>query len=64
VERVADTALGLLASPAALEAQRAAFRELAGVLGEPGVGARAARAILSLISAAAPSELTAAGARA
>jgi lipid A disaccharide synthetase len=44
VERVSETALGLL--------------------GEPGVGTRAARAILSLISAAAPSALTAAGARA
>jgi len=64
VERVADTALGLLASPAALEAQRAAFRELAGLLGEPGVGARAARAVVSLISPAASSALTAASARA
>jgi len=64
VERVADTALGLLASPAALEAQRAAFRELAGLLGEPGVGARAARAVVSLISPSASSALTAASARA
>ncbi|HTO13305.1 MAG TPA: lipid-A-disaccharide synthase [Candidatus Binatia bacterium] len=61
-ERVADTALGLLASPAALDAQRAAFRELAGLLGEPGVGTRAARAILSLLGAPASSPLAAAGA--
>ena len=49
VERVTEAALGLLGSPAALDAQRAAFRELRGLLGEPGVGARAARAVLSLI---------------
>jgi lipid A disaccharide synthetase len=61
VERVADAALGLLASPAALESQRAAFRELAGLLGEPGVGTRAARAVLSLIAEPAPSPLVAAG---
>jgi len=59
VERVTDAALGLLASPAALESQRAAFRELAGLLGEPGVGTRAARAVLSLI--AQPVPLVAAG---
>jgi lipid-A-disaccharide synthase len=61
-QRVADTALALLASPAALEAQRAAFRELAGVLGEPGVGARAARAILALLGESASPALAAAGA--
>jgi len=49
VERVTEAALGLLGSPAARDAQRAAFRELRGLLGEPGVGARAARAVLSLI---------------
>jgi lipid-A-disaccharide synthase len=41
-------ALRLLDSPAALERQREAFGELAGQLGEPGVGARAARHILEL----------------
>ena len=61
VERVAAAALGLLASPAALESQRAAFRELAGLLGDPGVGTRAARAVLSLIAERAPSPLVAAG---
>ena len=60
-ERVADAALGLLASPAALEAQRAAFRELAGMIGEPGVGARAARAVLSLIGSSSVRPLAAAG---
>jgi lipid-A-disaccharide synthase len=54
VERVTAAALGLLGSPAALDAQRAAFRELRGLLGEPGVGARAARAVLSLIGDPAP----------
>ena len=61
-DRVADTALGLLASPPALEAQRAAFRELAGLLGEPGVGTRAARAILAVLERPAP-VLAAAGGR-
>ena len=41
-------ALRLLDSPAALARQREAFAELAGQLGEPGVGARAARHILEL----------------
>jgi len=58
VERVTETALALLASPAAMDTQRAAFRELAAALGEPGVGARAARAVLSLIDeTAAPHRL-------
>ena len=58
VERVTETALALLASPAAMNTQRAAFRELAAALGEPGVGARAARAVLSLIDeTAAPRRL-------
>ncbi len=48
-ERVADTALGLLGSPAALDAQRQAFRELGEIIGEPGVGVRAARHVLGLI---------------
>jgi lipid-A-disaccharide synthase len=47
-ERVAAEALALLGTPAALAAQREAFRELAGVLGEPGVGHRAAQRILTL----------------
>lgn len=45
-ERLAATALGLLDSPRALDAQRGAFRELATTLGEAGVGQRAARLIL------------------
>ncbi|HET7340935.1 MAG TPA: lipid-A-disaccharide synthase [Methylomirabilota bacterium] len=48
-ERVADAALGLLASPAAMDAQRRAFGELAGALGEAGVGVRAARHVLELV---------------
>ena len=47
-ERVAAEALALLGSPAALQAQRDAFGELSGVLGEPGVGLRAAQRIVSL----------------
>jgi lipid-A-disaccharide synthase len=54
-ERVADTALDLLSSPAAAQAQRAAFRELAGLLGAAGVGARAARHVLALADAREPS---------
>jgi lipid-A-disaccharide synthase len=46
--RVAAEALALLDSPAARDAQRAAFRELGGMLGEPGVGLRAARHIVAL----------------
>jgi lipid-A-disaccharide synthase len=45
-ERVAAEALRLLEDAGAREAQRAAFRELAGGLGDPGVGARAAGLIL------------------
>src|SRR5881296_1760418 len=41
-------ALRLLDSPAALAGQREAFGELAGQLGAPGVGARAARHVLEL----------------
>jgi lipid-A-disaccharide synthase len=44
-------ALRLLDSPAALARQREAFEELAGQLGAPGVGARAARHVLALASA-------------
>jgi lipid-A-disaccharide synthase len=50
-ERVAAEALRLLGSPDALAAQREAFRELGGTLGEPGVGLRAARHVLSLVEA-------------
>jgi lipid-A-disaccharide synthase len=48
-ERVAAEALALLASPATLAAQREAFRELTGAVGEPGVGLRAAQRIVALI---------------
>jgi lipid-A-disaccharide synthase len=62
-DRVTDAALGLLGAPAALEAQRSAFRELRSMLGEPGVGARAARAVLSLLAGSTGStRLAAAGA--
>lgn len=47
-ETLAREALALLESPAALAAQRDAFGELAGQLGAPGVGARAARHVLRL----------------
>jgi len=56
-ERVAGEALRLLDSPGALADQRAAFRELGGALGEPGVGQRAARHVLAIVAgseAAAP----------
>jgi lipid-A-disaccharide synthase len=52
-ERLAGAALALLRDPAALEAQRAAFREVAALLGEPGVGARAARLVLAAAAGAA-----------
>src|SRR5204863_137275 len=45
-ERLGREALRLLDSPGALDTQRAAFRELQGQLGEPGVGERAARLVL------------------
>jgi lipid-A-disaccharide synthase len=47
-EALAREALALLESPAALAAQRAAFGELTGQLGAPGVGTRAARHVLQL----------------
>ena len=47
-ESLAREALALLESPAALAAQRDAFGELAGALGAPGVGTRAARQVLQL----------------
>jgi lipid-A-disaccharide synthase len=46
-EGFAREALRLLGDPGALAAQRTAFRELAGTLGEPGVGERAARLVLA-----------------
>ena len=46
-ERLAAEALRLLGSPDALAAQRSAFRELTGTLGEHGVGERAARLVLA-----------------
>jgi lipid-A-disaccharide synthase len=45
---LARETLALLESPAARAAQRDAFGELAGQLGDPGVGARAARHVLQL----------------
>ncbi len=50
--RVAAEALRLLDDAGARDAQRLAFRELAGGLGEPGVGARAARLVLAATRAA------------
>jgi lipid-A-disaccharide synthase len=47
-EALGREALRLLDSPAALAGQREAFGELAGQLGAPGVGARAARHVLDL----------------
>ncbi len=54
-ERLAAAALRLLAEPAAREAQREAFRELADQLGRPGVGRRAARLVLDVVGAGGPS---------
>jgi len=51
-ERLAAEALRLLDTPGALAGQRGAFRELAGRLGEPGVGLRAARLVLAEARAA------------
>jgi lipid-A-disaccharide synthase len=45
-QRLASEALHLLENAAAATAQRAAFKEIRGRLGEPGVGPRAARAVL------------------
>jgi lipid-A-disaccharide synthase len=45
-------ALRLLTDPGARDTQRQAFSELAGQLGEPGVGARAARLVLARAGAA------------
>ncbi len=50
-ERLAASALGLIETPGALEAQRSAFRDLAAEIGEPGVAQRAAARVLSVISA-------------
>lgn len=50
--RLAREALRLLTDAGARETQRAAFSELAGQLGEPGVGARAARFVLAKAGAA------------
>jgi lipid-A-disaccharide synthase len=47
-QSLAREALALLESPVALAAQRDAFAELAGQLGAPGVGTRAARHVLQL----------------
>ncbi|HSE92263.1 MAG TPA: lipid-A-disaccharide synthase [Methylomirabilota bacterium] len=47
-ERLASAALRLLDTPGELDAQRAAFVELRSLCGEPGVGARAARHVLSI----------------
>jgi lipid-A-disaccharide synthase len=58
-ERVAAAALALLDSPPALTAQREAFRELAGALGEPGVGLRAARHVVSIADGASVSAMPA-----
>src|SRR3989442_13097654 len=51
-EGLARDALHLLSCPGAREAQRAPFSELAGALGEPGVGTRAARFVLGQAGAA------------
>jgi lipid-A-disaccharide synthase len=50
--RLAREALSLLTDAGARETQRAAFSELAGQLGEPGVGTRAARFVLAQAGAA------------
>jgi lipid-A-disaccharide synthase len=61
-ERVAAEALALLGSPAALAAQRDAFAELGGALGETGVGERAARHVIALLGEAVPAPVGASGA--
>jgi lipid-A-disaccharide synthase len=50
-ERLAAEATRLLEDPVAATAQRAAFKELRARLGEPGVGRRAARAVLAVARA-------------
>src|SRR6266700_2567712 len=50
-ERLAASAIELIETPGALEAQRSAFRDLAAEIGEPGVAQRAAARVLSVISA-------------
>ena len=47
-ERLAREAARLLEDPVAATAQRAAFKEVRARLGEPGVGRRAARAVLAV----------------
>ena len=49
--RLAREAERLLADPSALAAQRAAFAELQGRFGPPGVGLRAARSVLQAAGA-------------
>jgi len=49
--RLAGEAERLLKDPAAATAQRAAFKEVRSRLGQPGVGARAARAVLKVVGA-------------
>jgi lipid-A-disaccharide synthase len=49
--RLAGEAERLLEDPAAAAAQRAAFKEVRSRLGQPGVGARAARAVLKVVGA-------------
>jgi hypothetical protein len=51
-ERLAQEALRLLTDAGARDSQRAAFGELAGQLGEAGVGTRAARLVLAHAGAA------------
>ena len=51
-ERLASEAERLLVDAGAATAQRAAFKEVRTRLGEPGVGERAARAVLKLVGAA------------
>jgi lipid-A-disaccharide synthase len=50
--RLASEAERLLVDSAAATAQRAAFKEVRSRLGQPGVGARAARAVLKVVGAA------------
>ena len=50
--RLASEAERLLVDPEAATAQRAAFKEVRSRLGQPGVGARAAQAVLRVVDAA------------